>query len=324
MMDTNSKSAAALLWALGLARQHGSAEAAAAADGLALPQLERFAGAADELQSTLGQFPDGGRARDAVALGVLAGRVLHQGMRVRRLQDPTSFVMDGDLVVRSADGQSIMRLPWFEDGLFVGRQLPDIFEMPAEVRKLCIENYSAALTGERGRFAFVSYGHAYSVDAVPVHGEDGRIGSVLAIAIPERTFAAAAAAYIRMAERLDDSATLAEQRAERYRLADHTDRVVVELQRARKARDGAERARLHARRLRVRGAVDAPGPPLLTSRQIEILGLASHGLTHVEIGEQLRVSVATVKTHFDNIFTRLGVGDKTAAVAAALRHGLID
>ncbi|HEX3831276.1 MAG TPA: LuxR C-terminal-related transcriptional regulator [Solirubrobacteraceae bacterium] len=100
--------------------------------------------------------------------------------------------------------------------------------------------------------------------------------------------------------------------------------MAVELQRARTAREGAERARLHARHLRARGTVDAPGPPSITSRQTEILGLASHGLTHVEIGEQLGVSVTTVKTHFDNIFVRLGVGDKTAAVAAALRHGLID
>ncbi len=168
MMDANSKIATALLWALGVARQHGGAEAAVAADGLGLPQLERFAGATGELQSTLAQSPNGGCGREAMALGVLAGRVLHQGTRVRRLQDPTSFVMDQDLVVQSAEGQSVMRLPWFEDGLFVGRQLPDILEMPAEVRKLCIENYSAALTGERGRFAFVSYGHAYSVDAVPV------------------------------------------------------------------------------------------------------------------------------------------------------------
>jgi DNA-binding NarL/FixJ family response regulator len=36
------------------------------------------------------------------------------------------------------------------------------------------------------------------------------------------------------------------------------------------------------------------------------------------------VSVTTVKTHFDNIYMRLGVSDKAAAVAAALRHGLID
>jgi two-component system nitrate/nitrite response regulator NarL len=63
---------------------------------------------------------------------------------------------------------------------------------------------------------------------------------------------------------------------------------------------------------------------LVTSRQAEVLGFASHGLTSAEIAEQLGVSVTTVKTHFDNIYIRLGVSDKAAAVAAALRHGLID
>jgi DNA-binding NarL/FixJ family response regulator len=259
-----------------------------------------------------------------VALGVLAGRFAHEGPRARRLQDPTSFVLDQDLVVQAADGQSIMRLPWFEDGLFVGRQLRDISEMPIGVRRLCIEHYSAALSGERGRFAFVSYGHAYSVDAVPVYGDDGCITTVLAIATPARSFAAAAAAYERTGERLDRCARSAERRAERYRLSGRSDIEVVELQAARKARDGAERARANALCMRARGTAAPAAPPSVTSRQAEILGFASHGLTSAEIAQQLGVSVTTVKTHFDNIYMRLGVSDKAAAVATALRHGLID
>ncbi|MEA2144690.1 MAG: hypothetical protein QOG59_277, partial [Solirubrobacteraceae bacterium] len=43
--------------------------------------------------------------------------------------ESTMFLMDEDLVVRGAGGESILRLPWFDDGLFVGRQLPDIVEM---------------------------------------------------------------------------------------------------------------------------------------------------------------------------------------------------
>jgi DNA-binding NarL/FixJ family response regulator len=35
------------------------------------------------------------------------------------------------------------------------------------------------------------------------------------------------------------------------------------------------------------------------------------------------VSIATVKTHFENVYPKLGVTDKAAAVAVALRHGLI-
>jgi hypothetical protein len=157
--------------------------------------------------------------REALALGILAGRVADRPARARRLQDPTSFLMDEDLVVQTARGQSILRLPWFEDGLFVGRQLPEISEMPTPVRRLCVENYTAALAGERGRFAFTSYGHAYSVDAVPVRDQDGRIDAVLAVATPAHSYAAAVAAHLRTAERLDRSAELAEERAERYRLA---------------------------------------------------------------------------------------------------------
>ena len=73
-----------------------------------------------------------------------------------------------ELVVQAAAGESILRLPWFDDGLFVGRQLPDISEMPTTVRSPAVAHYRAALAGERGRFTFVSYGHAYFVDAVPV------------------------------------------------------------------------------------------------------------------------------------------------------------
>ena len=114
-------------------------------------------------------------------LDLLARRVAARGA-MRRPADPTSFLMDRHLVVRAAEGRSILRLPWFEDGLFVGRQLPDIAEMPAPVRSLAVSHYREALTGEPGQFAFVSYGHAYSVDAVPFRGEDGRIAGVLGVA----------------------------------------------------------------------------------------------------------------------------------------------
>jgi hypothetical protein len=85
---------------------------------------------------------------------------------MRLAGDPSSFVMDGDLLVRRAEGQSILRLPWFEDGLFVGRQLPDISEMPVGVRSLCIEHYLAAMTGERRQFGFTSYVPAVGGGAV--------------------------------------------------------------------------------------------------------------------------------------------------------------
>jgi len=167
------------------------------------------------------------------AFGFLTARAAQRRGR-RGLPEPTSFVMDGELVVQAAAGESILRLPWFDDGLFVGRQLPGISEMPINVRCPVVAHYRAALAGERGRFTFVSYGHAYFVDAVPVHGEDGLIAAVMGIATPARGLPAAAAAYERTAERLERSAAQAEQRAERDRSAGRPTREAAERERARR------------------------------------------------------------------------------------------
>jgi DNA-binding CsgD family transcriptional regulator len=64
-------------------------------------------------------------------------------------------------------------------------------------------------------------------------------------------------------------------------------------------------------------------PRTLSGREVEVLQLAAEGSTGPEIAEQLRVSPSTVKTHFENLYEKLGVGDRTAAVARALRTGLI-
>jgi DNA-binding CsgD family transcriptional regulator len=238
------------------------------------------------------------------------------------LPEPTSFLMDGELVVRSAGGESILRLPWFDEDLFVGRQLPDISEMPANVRLRAVEHYRAALHGRRGSFAFVSYGHAYRVDALPVRREDGRIAAVLGVATPVHGLPAAAVAYERTAQRLERSAAQAEQRAERHGAARRRSRENAERARAARSRAAAGRARAHAQRLQAGAA--APEAPAITPREADVLTLASHGMTSNEIAEQLVVSPATVRTHFENAYLKLGVSDKAAAVATALRHGLID
>ena len=295
-----------------------------AAAGLDLPEIDRFDGLSDEFDDLVGGLPADTSVREALALGVLAGRVADRPARARRLQDPTSFLMSEDLVVQDARGQSILRLPWFEEGLFVGRQLPDISEMPKPLRRLAVENYTAALAGERGRFSFSSYGHAYTVDAVPVRGENGRIKAVLAVAAPAHKYAAAVAAHLRMADRLHRSAELAEERAERHRLAGRAEPELADLHTARTARRGAEKARANAQRLQARISAKPGTPPSITPRQAEVLSLASNGLTSAEIAEQLDVSPTTIRTHFDNIYLRLDVSDRCAAVATALRHGLID
>jgi DNA-binding CsgD family transcriptional regulator len=217
-----------------------------------------------------------------------------------------------------------MRLPWVGEDLFVGRQIPDISEAPTHVRRLSVKTYLAALAGERGRFRFTSFGHSFVVDAVPAQGEHGHVEAVLAIATPARAFGSAARAYERTAELQDRAATSAEQRAERHRRAGRSDLELAERKQARRARQSAERARTNALRLRSRDAALPIDSPALTAREAEVLSLASHGFTAFEIAEQLGVSVNTVKTHFENIYQKLGASDKAAAVAAALRHGLIE
>ena len=64
-------------------------------------------------------------------------------------------------------------------------------------------------------------------------------------------------------------------------------------------------------------------PPLLTARQLQVLELAALGHSGREIAEQLHISRATVKTHFEHVYEKLEVSDRAAAVAYALRDGLI-
>jgi ATP/maltotriose-dependent transcriptional regulator MalT len=61
----------------------------------------------------------------------------------------------------------------------------------------------------------------------------------------------------------------------------------------------------------------------LSSRELEVLRLAAEGHSGPEIASCLTITPATVKTHFENIYEKLGVRDRAAAVAVALRGGLI-
>lgn len=56
----------------------------------------------------------------------------------------------------------------------------------------------------------------------------------------------------------------------------------------------------------------------LSRREVEILVLAARGLSRREIGDNLYLSVNTVKTHFRNIFRKLGVSSREEALVAAM------
>jgi len=65
------------------------------------------------------------------------------------------------------------------------------------------------------------------------------------------------------------------------------------------------------------------GDQRLTVREAEVLALVAAGRTNREIGQALFLSEATVKSHLVHIFTKLGVGSRTAAVARARELGAI-
>ncbi|CAN5844295.1 hypothetical protein BH20ACT7_BH20ACT7_11140 [soil metagenome] len=63
--------------------------------------------------------------------------------------------------------------------------------------------------------------------------------------------------------------------------------------------------------------------PMLSPRQQEVLNYLKDGLTNPEIAVHLGVTERTVKAHCQEVFDRLGARNRTAAVAAAMRMGLI-
>ena len=56
---------------------------------------------------------------------------------------------------------------------------------------------------------------------------------------------------------------------------------------------------------------------------MDVLRLASRGMSNKDIGKELVVSVRTVQAHLGNIFNKLGVGSRTEAVLYALRRGWV-
>jgi DNA-binding NarL/FixJ family response regulator len=63
-------------------------------------------------------------------------------------------------------------------------------------------------------------------------------------------------------------------------------------------------------------------PDGLTPREAEVLRLIGTGFTNREIADRLVVSEATVKTHINHVFAKIGARDRAAAINYAARHGL--
>jgi DNA-binding NarL/FixJ family response regulator len=74
---------------------------------------------------------------------------------------------------------------------------------------------------------------------------------------------------------------------------------------------------------RLMSRVRAPAAEPLSQRELEVLELVAAGNTNREAAATLFISEATVKTHLLNIYAKLGVSDRTAAVATAYNRGLL-
>jgi two-component system nitrate/nitrite response regulator NarL len=75
-----------------------------------------------------------------------------------------------------------------------------------------------------------------------------------------------------------------------------------------------------AEQIRLQGGEQRPA---LSPRELEILQLTAGGCSAADIAERLFVSRATVKTHLQHVYEKLGVADRAAAVAEGMRRGLV-
>jgi two-component system, NarL family, nitrate/nitrite response regulator NarL len=64
--------------------------------------------------------------------------------------------------------------------------------------------------------------------------------------------------------------------------------------------------------------------PVLSDRERQTLELVAAGLTAPQIGRRLCLATPTVKTHLHHVYDKLGVAERAAAVAEAMRRGLLE
>ncbi|MFF0219145.1 response regulator [Streptomyces vinaceus] len=73
----------------------------------------------------------------------------------------------------------------------------------------------------------------------------------------------------------------------------------------------------------IRGRLKDEGP-LLTERERQVLKLFAEGLSIPAVASRLFLAPSTVKSHAQRLYTKLGVSDRAAAVAEAMRRGLLE
>lgn len=74
---------------------------------------------------------------------------------------------------------------------------------------------------------------------------------------------------------------------------------------------------------RLMSRLRTPAPDAPTVRELQVLQAVARGLSNAEIGRELFIGEATVKTHLQRAFSKLGVDDRTRAVTVAMERGLL-
>jgi DNA-binding NarL/FixJ family response regulator len=87
--------------------------------------------------------------------------------------------------------------------------------------------------------------------------------------------------------------------------------------------DEIRRVLRHLRHRRAQEATEQQRVDRLTPRETEVLQLMADGVATEDIAGQLKVSPYTLRTHVQNILTKLGVHSKLEALAFAIRHGKV-
>lgn len=87
---------------------------------------------------------------------------------------------------------------------------------------------------------------------------------------------------------------------------------------------GAARSRGAAPAAGRRAGAMRSGPVAISPRERQVLAAVARGLSNSQIGRELYITEATVKTHLLRVYGKLGVDTRTAAVTEALRRGLLD
>ena len=67
-----------------------------------------------------------------------------------------------------------------------------------------------------------------------------------------------------------------------------------------------------------------PSGPVLSEREMQVLRGFARGLSIPQVAKELFIGASTVKTHTQRLYEKLGVSDRAAAVAEAMRRGLLE